>query len=122
MKLLFWIVGLPLVLAAAFFAVDNRETVAVSFWPFAEPLQIPLFVAIITPLYVGVVLGAVVAWVSGRRTRSRARSEARHAAALETECAALKARLEAAERRTAASPAVMVPAAPPTPAPVLHRP
>src|SRR6185437_6303649 len=91
MKLLFWIVGVPLVLAAAFFAVDNRAAVAVSFWPFADPLQVPLFVAIITPLYVGVVLGAVVAWISGARARARARNEARRAAALESECAALKA-------------------------------
>jgi uncharacterized integral membrane protein len=122
MKLLFWIVGVPLVLAAAFFAVDNREAVSVSFWPFADPLQVPLFVAIITPLYVGVVLGAIVAWVSGRGARSRARSEARRAAAIETECAALKARLDAAERRAAASPAAVLPATPPTPAPVLQRP
>lgn len=126
MKLLFWIVGVPLVLAAAFFAVDNRASVAVSFWPFTDPLQVPLFVAIIVPLYIGVVLGAVVAWFSGGRARSRARKEAKRAAHLESENAALKARLVAAEAgRLAAERRAALPL--PTPstaasAPVLHNP
>lgn len=119
MKLLFWIVGVPLVLAAAFFAIDNRGAVAISFWPFADPLQVPLFVAIIVPLYIGVVLGAAVAWISGGRARARVRKEARRAASLESENAALKARLDAAERR----PALPMPTATSAPpAPVLHRP
>lgn len=126
MKLLFWIVGVPLVLAAAFFAVDNRAPVAVSFWPFADPLQVPLFLALIVPLYGGVVLGAVAAWISGGRARKRARSEARRAAALEAECAALKVRVEAAEgarRAAAVAAATAVPApTPPAPAPILQRP
>ena len=131
MKLLFWIVGVPLVLAAAFFAVDNRAPVKVSFWPFADPLQVPLFLALIVPLYVGVLLGALVAWVSGGRARGRARSEARRAATLDSENATLKTRLEAADaarlaaERRAAPPAPVLPASSPStspPAPVLHRP
>lgn len=128
MKLLFWIVGVPLVLLAAFFAVDNRAAVSVGFWPFADALQVPLFVAIVVPLYIGVVLGAVVAWFSGGRARGRARREAKRAAALESENTALKARLEAAEaarlgaeRRAAAVPPSPGQTATP-PAPLLPNP
>ena len=123
MKLLFWIVGVPLLLVAAFFAVDNRDFVTVSFWPFAEPVQVRLYLALVVPLYAGVVLGAIVAWISGGRARKRARSEARRAANLDSENAALKGRLEAAERRAAAAPAPVLPASPTSQAaPVLQRP
>ncbi len=130
MKLLFWIVGVPLLLLAAFFAIDNRTPVTISFWPFAEPRQVPLFLALILPLYVGVVLGAVVAWISGGRARSRARKEARRAAALESDNVDLKRRLEAAEtartsaeRRAATpTPASLQPPTAAPPAPILHHP
>jgi len=105
MKLVLWIVGLPLVLVAAFFAVANREMVTVSLWPFADPVSVPLFAAIVVPLYVGVVIGGIAAWWSGRRARRRARHEARRADALERDNAALKTRLdviEAAARTQAA--------------------
>src|SRR2546430_1137075 len=89
MKLLFWIIGVPLLLLAAFFAVANRELVTVSLWPVAEPVDIPLFLAIVTPLYLGVIIGVLAGWWSGaRRARVRARAETRRADALEQETAA----------------------------------
>ncbi len=97
MKILLWIVGLPLLLLAAFFAIANRDPVTISLWPVAEPLAVPLFVAIVAPLYVGVMLGAVAAWLSGHRNRARARGEARRAETLQRDNAALKARIEALE-------------------------
>jgi len=94
MKLLVWIVGLPLLLAAGFFAVANRDTVAVSLWPFAETLQMPLFLAIAAPFYAGFALGAVIAWGASGRARARARETSRRAAELQRENEALKARLD----------------------------
>lgn len=96
MKLLFWIVGLPLLLIAAFFAIANRESVSVSLWPFAEPLQVPLFIAIVGPLYLGFLLGAGAAWIAGGRLRTRGREAARRLDASERENAALRARLDQA--------------------------
>jgi uncharacterized integral membrane protein len=114
MKLLFWIIGVPLLVIAAFFAVANREFVTVSLWPLAEPMDMPLFVAIVAPLYVGVLLGALAAWWSGRRARSRARAEARRADTLARENAELKQRLQTLEGqanpRTPLSPQPMAPA------------
>jgi uncharacterized integral membrane protein len=100
MKLLFWIIGLPLLLAAGFFAVANRETVAVSLWPFAETLQMPLFLAIAAPFYAGFALGAVIAWGASGRARARAREASRRAAELQRENEALKTRLDQLEVRT----------------------
>ncbi len=101
MKLLFWIVGLPLLLVAGFFAVANRETVAVSLWPFADSLQMPLFLAIATPFYLGFALGALIAWGASGRARTRAREAARRTSTLQRENDALKARVEELEGRAA---------------------
>lgn len=94
MKLLFWIVGVPLLLIAAFFAIANRESVSVSLWPLADAVHVPLFVAIVAPLYLGFLLGAGATWIAGGRTRARARDASRRAAALEQENAALRTRLD----------------------------
>jgi len=109
MKLFFWIVGLPLLLVAGFFAVANRETVAVSLWPFAETLQMPLFVAIAAPFYVGFALGALIAWGASGRGRGRAREAARRATALQRENDTLKARVDELEARTSSSSVPAVP-------------
>jgi putative membrane protein len=116
MKLVFWIVGVPLLLLAVVFAVANREAVSVSLWPFSDTIELPLYLAIVLPLYVGVLLGAFVAWLSGHRTRARARSEARRATALERENVDLKLKLEAAlsARRAPAATAEAIPAQPRT--------
>jgi putative membrane protein len=116
MKLIFWIVGVPLLLLAVVFAVANREAVSVSLWPFSDTIELPLYLAIVLPLYVGVLLGAVVAWLSGYRARARARSDARRAAALERENVDLKLKLEAAlsARRPPAATAEPIPAQPGT--------
>jgi len=103
MKVLFWIVGVPLLLLAGLFAINNRELVTVSLWPLADPIEVRLFVAIVAPLYAGVLIGAAAAWWSGRHARSRAREQSRRAASLERDNAALKARLAALEAPSAAA-------------------
>ncbi len=97
MKLVFWIVGVPLLLVAAFFAVANHDTVAISLWPLGDAIAVPLFAAIIIPLYVGVIIGAVAAWLSAHGVRKRARQERRRADALQRETETLKQRLDTLE-------------------------
>lgn len=103
MKLVVWIVGVPLLLVAAFFAIANREAVTVSLWPFADPISLPLFAAIVGPLYIGVIIGAIAAWWSGRRARKRARQERRRADGLQRETETLKQRLDALEAAKASA-------------------
>ena len=70
MKILFWLAGLPLAAAVILFALSNRQPVAVSMWPFAEGVQLDLYLAVLLPLLVGFLLGlAVGSWGRRRGTR-----------------------------------------------------
>jgi uncharacterized integral membrane protein len=98
MKFLFWIIVLALLFVAGFFAVANREVVQIDLWPVAK-VAIPLYFALICTLALGFVLGAAVAWWSGRTARARARQATRRADALARERDALQAQLDAARPR-----------------------
>lgn len=116
MRILFWIIVLPLLLIAAFFAIANRETVTLDLWPLFGQVAMPLFVALLGFLYLGFVFGALVAWWGGRNARARARNAARRVEALQREVAELTARLDARPPTppVATPPAERVPAiAPP---------
>src|SRR5262245_34864631 len=101
MKLLFWIIALPLFFAGAFFAVANRDTIQVDLWPFWDRVAVPLYLALGTAFYIGFVFGGVVAWWAGRRARARGRHEARRAERLARDNAALEARLAQAQSTSA---------------------
>jgi uncharacterized integral membrane protein len=103
MKLLFWIIALPLFFAGAFFAVANRDMIQVDLWPFWDRVPLPLYLALGAAFYVGFVFGGVVAWWAGRRARSRGRHEARRAERLARDNAALEARLAQAQATHAQS-------------------
>jgi uncharacterized integral membrane protein len=94
MKLLIWLIILPMVLVAAFFAIANREYVNVDLWPFWSAVSLPLFVALAGALYLGMAIGAVLAWFGGRKNRIKARAEHRRAEILAHENAALQARID----------------------------
>lgn len=107
MKFLFWIIVLALLFVAGFFAVANREIVQIDLWPLFTKVAMPLYLGLICALALGFVLGAAVAWWSGRAARSRARREARRADALQRERDALQVQLDAARPQ----PPVLDPAA-----------
>jgi len=94
MKFLFWIIVIALLFVAGFFAVANREVVQIDLWPLAK-IAAPLYFSLICALALGFLIGAVVAWWSGRAARSRARQASRRADALQRERDALQAQLEA---------------------------
>jgi uncharacterized integral membrane protein len=94
MKILFWIIVLALLFVAGFFAVANREVVQIDLWPLAK-VAVPLYLALICTLATGFLIGALVAWWSGRIARARARREARRADALQRDRDALQTQLEA---------------------------
>ena len=60
MRPVFWIVGVPLLLAGAFFAIANREEVRIDLWPLAGAVTLPLFAALVGALYTGFLAGALV--------------------------------------------------------------
>ena len=121
--MLFWIVVIPLLFVSALFAIENRELVEISLWPFTGTASMPLFLALIGALYLGFLLGGLIAWWSGRAARARARRETRRADALQRERDALRAQLDAARPKPPTiemtpRPASTTPGQAPVPAPV----
>jgi len=93
MKLVFWIFVLIVALALALFAVSNRETVSLGFWPVPFLVEIPLYVAVLAALALGFLIGELAAWIAGHRWRREARRRARRIASLEGELRATQAQL-----------------------------
>lgn len=93
MRLLSWIIMVPVALVVISFAVSNRDVVTVGLWPVPFTLQAPLFAVVLLVGVAGVVVGAFIAWVSGRKARSRARANARRAETAERELSTLRQQL-----------------------------
>jgi putative membrane protein len=93
MKILFWIFVLVVALVLALFAVSNRETVSLGFWPVPFLVEVPLYVALLGALVIGFLIGELAAWIAGRRWRREARRRARRNTALEGELRATQAQL-----------------------------
>ena len=76
-----WLIGLPVAIIGAGFAVANRQWVTVSFdplnrtHPFAT-IDMPLWALFFCGIFVGILAGWLVAWASNRKYR-RATRQAR---------------------------------------------
>lgn len=111
LRLLSWVIMVPVALAVISFAVNNRAVVTLDLWPAPFTMEAPLFAVVLASLVCGVVVGGLIAWLSGGPARRRARASARRAAAAEQELAAMRQRLgdvaeatPAAERALPAGP------------------
>ncbi len=93
MRVLYWIVLGLVALALALFAASNRTPVALGFWPLGLALELPLYLAILLTFFVGLVCGALAAWIGGRHWRREARQRRRRVTALEHELEATQAQL-----------------------------
>ncbi|MDA8230816.1 MAG: LapA family protein [Magnetospirillum sp.] len=82
MRALGWIVAVAIALLSIVFAVSNRQPVALELWPLPWSLTLPLYLAVFGALVLGMAVGAVAAWASGRGTRRRARDQKRRADSL----------------------------------------
>ncbi|MCC7048656.1 MAG: LapA family protein [Alphaproteobacteria bacterium] len=98
-----WLIGLPVVAVAILFALDNRGTLALSFWPTGYGVSLPVFLAVFAAVLAGFVLGGMVAWMAGGRRRAEQREAERQAERLRRENDELRRRVDAAE--AAAKPA-----------------
>ncbi len=85
MKVLSWLIGLPIAVLAIIFAVSNRAGVLVDLWPLPWEVTLPLYLLVLGALALGLIVGAVIAWLSTGSTRARARREHRRANRLEVE-------------------------------------
>ncbi len=95
MRLIHWVVTLPLAVIVVLFAVSNRESVTVTVWPLPVRLEAPLYLVVLLALLIGFLVGELIAWINAGRARRLARERARRIDALERELAATQARLPA---------------------------
>jgi uncharacterized integral membrane protein len=98
LRLLLALVGLVVVVA---FAVANRESVTVSFWPLPFEFTLPLFAVFLIGLVVGVILGGVAHWLARHGRRVEYRQLRRRVAGYEYRERMQEERLEAAEAERA---------------------
>lgn len=75
MKLIRWLIGLPLAIIAIVFAVSNRDMVEIDLWPFPWTAELPLYILSLGTLAVGILVGAIFAWASGSHKRAQSRRE-----------------------------------------------
>ena len=105
MRVVFWIIALPIVAIAMAFAVSNHDTVTISLWPLAYRLDIPLYIAVTGALFVGFIVGLLYGWIGSLCARHRARSEAKQVAKLQAENDELRRKLAVAENAAHPLPA-----------------
>jgi uncharacterized integral membrane protein len=100
-----WALGLPMLAVAILFALDNRGTLALNFWPTGYVVSLPVYMAVFAAVLTGFVLGGVVAWLAGGRRRAEQRQVEREAERLRREGEELRRRLDAAEATARQAPA-----------------
>jgi|LKGT01.1.fsa_nt_gi uncharacterized integral membrane protein len=98
-----WIVTLPLMLALVIFSLANRGDVSLDLWPFKESITLPLSWLLLAALFVGLLIGGVIVWLSGTRNRRRARELRFDKTYLEREVIRLKREVERATSAAAVS-------------------
>jgi uncharacterized integral membrane protein len=77
-----------LVIFLILFAISNRGTVTVGFWPLPYLAEAPLYLLVFLSVLIGALGGVAAAWIAGRRDRHELRNRRRRIEALERELAA----------------------------------
>ena len=75
------------------FAVSNRETVSVGFWPLPFLLDVPLYLLCFLSLVIGTLIGVATAWMAGHGKRRVLKSRRRRIEALERELTATQSQM-----------------------------
>lgn len=105
-KVLSWLLGLPVALLAIVFAVVNRHPVTVDIWPLPWDVSAPLYLLVLGALAIGVILGSILTWLAGVPVRGKATRESRRANVMAYQLDQLKVENEALQkdRQTALPP------------------
>lgn len=87
-----WAVWAPLALLATVFAISNRQWVSLDLWPLPLDLSLPLFLAVLVPLGLGLAGGATLTWLAAAPARRRALEQQRRIESLERQLGAVRGR------------------------------
>jgi putative membrane protein len=102
-----YILSVPLAIVLVLFAIDNRASLTVSFWPLPWTATLPSFLALFVALLIGFFAGAAAIWLSGGKARKRNRNLAETARAQAHQIAEHERRL--AEARAAQGGGALAP-------------
>ena len=69
MRAVYWAVTLVAAALLIPFALSNRESVSLGFWPLPFLVDLPLYLLVLSLLLAGFVIGAAATWIAGRRIR-----------------------------------------------------
>ena len=103
LRLLFWVVAVPLFVFVVVFAASNPAPVSLDLWPFTQ-VEVPLYSIALVGALVGLILGAMIGWAQGSRSRGRVRRLMHELEGERRELIALRekvAKLEAVEQQAA---------------------
>jgi uncharacterized membrane protein YciS (DUF1049 family) len=116
MKILAWLIAVPVAVVIIAFAIANRDSVAISFDPLPYALDIPIWALTVGALAAGFVIGALLRWLLDHKWRRMARQGRRRTKALEQELARVRDKLDkATPQQGAALPAAAAPVELPAP-------
>jgi uncharacterized integral membrane protein len=90
LRILFWILTIPFLALAGAFAASNTGPIVLRLWPLPLEWKMPVFVAVLGALILGIALTAVCFWAGSLPGRLARRRLARHERALEEETNRLK--------------------------------
>lgn len=114
MRLVYWLIAVPLLVAVALFTISNLDSVELRFWPLPFAVEAPVFIVALIGLAIGFFAGGIVAWFSAGRARARARAAERTVRIRDIEIEELRRKVQEAERANAAikqeTPAIGLPA------------
>jgi len=96
-RVAWWVLGLPILVAAVLFAIENKGDLALRFWPTPYAVTLPIYAAVFGSLLVGFFFGGFCAWVAQGRRRAAQRQAEREAERLKREAEDLRRRLDLLE-------------------------
>jgi uncharacterized integral membrane protein len=93
-RILYRAVVLVIAIFLILFAVSNRETVSVEFWPLPFLVEVPLYLLCFLSLVIGALIGVTAAWTAGHRNRRMLKTRRRRIEALERELTATQSQID----------------------------
>jgi len=91
-KFFAWVIGLPVIVAAAFFAISNQDPVMLDLWPTEYDVEMPLFWAVLGAVLIGFIIGVFLTWIGNGGCRSEVRAYRRELNSTRRQLAEYKAR------------------------------
>ncbi|MBH69146.1 MAG: hypothetical protein CMM58_12385 [Rhodospirillaceae bacterium] len=80
----------PLTVGAIIFAISNKHTVSLFFWPLSPSLEMPVYILSLGILIVGFILGNVFSWFDHSLNWMKRRKNEKKISELEQELSAIK--------------------------------